>query len=76
VKRRLGIEPGAAGGGRFGATFWFVDQIDSMIGVVAFLLPVWQPTVAILLALVGWTLCLHPAVAFVMLGLGLKTRVG
>jgi hypothetical protein len=76
LKRRLGIAPGAPGNGRFGPTFWFADQIDSTLGVVAFLLPVWQPTLAVVIALLAWTLCVHPLVAFLMLGLGLKTRIG
>lgn len=76
AKRRLGIGPGATATGGLGAVLWTVDQIDSMVGVLIFLLPVWTPPLAVVVALLGVTLVVHPAVALVMLFLGLKTRVG
>ncbi|MDQ6765382.1 MAG: CDP-archaeol synthase [Verrucomicrobiota bacterium] len=76
LKRRWRIGPGASASGPWRVLQWFVDQLDSMIGVVLFLLPVWRPSIAVLVSLAGWTLVAHPAVAFVMLRLGLKKRVG
>jgi hypothetical protein len=77
IKRRLEIAPGApAPAGLARAAFWTVDQVDSLAGVLVFLWAVWQPSGAVVLCLVGVTLLVHPAVAFIMLGLGLKSRVG
>lgn len=77
IKRRLEIAPGAAA--RAGAArwaFWTIDQVDSLAGVLIFLYPVWQPSLAVVLCLFGVTMLVHPAVALIMLGLGLKARVG
>lgn len=77
VKRRLGIAAGAAApAGIARAAFWTVDQVDSVAGVLVFLYPVWQPSWAVVLCLLGVTLLVHPAVALVMFCLGLKVRVG
>jgi CDP-diacylglycerol--serine O-phosphatidyltransferase len=76
VKRRFGISAGAAAHGIPGAIFWIVDQVDSVLGVLAFLYPVWRPAGAVVVALFGITFLVHPAVALVMFCLGLKDRIG
>lgn len=76
VKRRLGVAAGATAGGGLGAVLWAVDQVDSLAGVLVFLLPLWTAPLPVVLALFAVALVLHPLVAFIMLCLGLKTRVG
>ncbi len=76
VKRRLGVAAGANTSGALGAVLWAVDQVDSLVGVLLFLLPVWTAPAALVLTLFGVALVVHPLVAFIMLCLGLKTRVG
>jgi hypothetical protein len=76
VKRQLSIGPGETAAGPIRIVFWTVDQIDSMMGVLIFLLLVWMPTLPITLALLVVTLVIHPAVALIMFALGLKKRVG
>jgi CDP-diglyceride synthetase len=76
VKRQLGVGAGAAARGALKPIFWIVDQVDSAVGVLVFLLPVWRPNVSAVMALFGVTLLVHPAVALVMLCLGLKRRIG
>ena len=77
VKRQLDIAPGetAAGGWR-AALAWAVDQVDSVAGFLLFVLPVWTPPLAVVGALLLVTLLVHPLVALIMVGLGLKNRVG
>jgi CDP-archaeol synthase len=76
IKRQLGIAAGAAARGGLRALFWTVDQVDSVIGVLLFLYPVWHPSPAVVAALFGVTLLVHPLVAFIMMLLGLKARIG
>jgi len=76
LKRRLGIAAGAAGRGALLSLFWVVDQVDSVVGVLLFLLPVWHPAGAVVAALFLLTLVVHPLVALVMYTLGLKARIG
>jgi CDP-archaeol synthase len=76
VKRRLDISPGGAAQGGLWLVFWTVDQVDSVIGVLVFLYPVWHPNLPVVLCLFGVTLLVHPMVALVMFCLGLKDRVG
>ncbi len=76
AKRRLGVAPGAIATGWSRPIFWTIDQIDSVAGVIIFLLPVWTPTWPMVLALIGLTLVVHPVVGWFMFWLGLKTRVG
>jgi len=76
VKRRLGVAPGAAAPGGLAALFWLFDQVDSLAGVLALMSVVWVPPFAIVVFLAGTTLCVHPAMALVMVALGLKQRVG
>ncbi len=76
VKRRLDVAPGAAAPGGLAALFWLFDQVDSLVGVLALMSVVWVPPFAIVVLLAGMTLCVHPALALVMVALGLKHRVG
>ena len=76
AKRQLGIAPGAAGTGRLRGVFWVADQVDSLLGILVMLSLVWVPTPAIALGLVALTLAIHPAAAALMVGLGLKQRIG
>ena len=77
VKRQLGIAAGAtASGGKWAPVLWVVDQVDSVLGFLLFLLPVWTPPGLVVLMLLAVTLVVHPLVAFIMLCLGLKTRIG
>ena len=76
AKRRLGIAPGAAATGRLRGVFWVADQVDSLLGILLLLSLVWVPTPAVAFGLVALTLTVHPAIAAVMVGLGLKQRIG
>ncbi|TMB47159.1 MAG: CDP-archaeol synthase [Deltaproteobacteria bacterium] len=76
VKRRLRVPPGACAPGALGALFWLADQVDSLLGVLACMCLVWVPPAAVAAGLVALTLLAHPAMALVMVGLGLKRRVG
>lgn len=76
LKRQFDIAPGAAGSGVIGRVFWFVDQLDSLAGILLCVLPVWQPTLAIVATGIFAMLVLHPLSAWVMVLAGLKDRVG
>jgi hypothetical protein len=76
VKRRLKIDPGAAGHGASRSLFWLVDQLDSLAGAFLMLALVWRPSLPFVAAVAGLTLILHPLVAALMVALGLKRRVG
>ena len=76
AKRRFGIAPGAAGQGAAGRAFWVVDQLDSLIGMLVFIAPVWHPSLGLLAAIVLLMLVAHPISAWVMVLCGLKDRVG
>src|SRR5881396_3901815 len=76
VKRRLRVQPGERAAGALGALFWLADQVDSVLGVLACMCLVWVPPAAVAAGLAALTLLAHPAMALVMVGLGLKRRVG
>jgi len=76
VKRRLAVPPGASPAGALGALCWLADQVDSLLGVLACMCLVWVPPAAVAAGLAALTLLAHPAMALVMVGLGLKRRVG
>ncbi|HTE50792.1 MAG TPA: CDP-archaeol synthase [Kofleriaceae bacterium] len=76
LKRQLDIAPGAPAPGPRRALFWVLDQIDSFAGVVALLCLVWCPPAAVVLWLLAICLVVHPAVAALMVLVGLKSRVG
>ena len=76
AKRQLDIAPGDAAPGPLRGVFWVADQVDSLAGILLMLSFVWVPTMPVVIGLVVLTLALHPAMAAVMVGLGLKQRVG
>ena len=76
LKRQVGIGPGASGSGLAGKAFWVVDQIDSLVGMLVFVWPVWHPPLTLVLLLVAIMLVAHPIAAWVMVLAGLKQRVG
>ena len=76
LKRQLDVGPGFPARGRLGPLFWVLDQVDSLAGialVAAWVAPLPWTVLALLAAL---TLVVHPAVAWLMVLLGLKQRVG
>jgi hypothetical protein len=77
LKRQLDIAPGDAATGRLrGAAFWFIDQIDSLVGILL-AARLWGPISWVVVAwLLVIMLVLHPLYAWVMVLLGLKQRVG
>ena len=76
IKRQIGIAPGAMDSGLRGRLFWVVDQLDSLVGILLVVAPVWQPSLALVIASVVVMLVLHPLSAWVMVLAGLKDRVG
>jgi CDP-diglyceride synthetase len=76
VKRQIGIGPGERGSGFAGRAFWIVDQLDSLVGMLVFVSPVWQPPLRLVLLLVGVMLVAHPIGAWIMVAFGLKDRIG
>ena len=76
LKRQIGISPGESGAGLAGRAFWVIDQIDSLIGMLLFVSPVWRPSLALLTAIVAIMLVAHPVSAWIMVQFGLKDRVG
>jgi hypothetical protein len=76
AKRQLAVPPGGRPPGGLGMLFWLIDQVDSLLGVLAGMWLVWAPPVAVAAFLCGLTLIVHPAVALVMVKLGLKRRIG
>lgn len=76
IKRQLDVAPGGAANGWLGPTFWVIDQVDSLIGVLVSMRNAWVPPLDVVVLLFAIALTLHPAVAFGMVVLGLKRRVG
>jgi CDP-diglyceride synthetase len=77
LKRQLGIGPGeAAASPGLRRLFWLVDQVDSLAGVLLFMCMVYVPPLSVVASLTLITLLVHPAMALVMVALGLKDRVG
>lgn len=76
MKRQLDILPGASAAGIKGAFFWFLDQVDSLIGILLVLCLIQVPSVQFALVLVVVTLAIHPAISLLMCVLGLKSRIG
>jgi CDP-diglyceride synthetase len=75
-KRQLGIGPGESGAGAVGRTFWVIDQLDSLAGMLLFAWSVWQPPLALVLLLAAIMLVAHPIGAWIMVLFGLKDRIG
>jgi hypothetical protein len=76
IKRQLDIAPGATQQGRAASLFWIVDQLDSVVGVFCLLAIVWRPDWMFVTIVFALALVLHPAVAALMVAMGLKARVG
>ncbi len=76
AKRQIGIAPGGSGQGFSGRAFWVVDQIDSLIGMLIAISPVWRPSLALLVTILAIMLVAHPLSAWIMMQFGLKDRVG
>lgn len=76
LKRQLDIGPGESGTGFAGRTFWVIDQVDSLIGMLVAVLAVWQPPLALVALLFGVMLVAHPVSAWIMMLFGLKDRIG
>ena len=76
AKRRIGIAPGASGSGTAGRVFWVIDQLDSLVGMLIAVSPVWRPAPGLLAAIVAFMLVAHPLSAWIMMLFGLKDRVG
>ena len=78
LKRQLDIAPGAAASGTLSTmVFWCIDQVDFLAGIVvvaAVAGHVIPADVVVTLAVIA--LVVHPAVAALMVALGLKKRVG
>jgi hypothetical protein len=53
-----------------------VDQVDSAVAVLLVLCLVQPPNFQVYMVVLGLTVCLHPAIAALMVALGLKRRVG
>jgi len=68
--------PLASGQGVAGRTFWVIDQLDSLAGMLLFVAPVWRPSLALLALIVAIMLVAHPIGAWIMVLFGLKDRVG
>lgn len=76
IKRQFDIAPGATIGGFWGKILWLTDQLDSLVGMLFFVFPVWQPSPSLVLLLVVVMLLAHPIGAYIMVLAGLKTRIG
>ena len=53
-----------------------MDQVDSLVGMLVFIAPVWQPSFALLALIIALMLVAHPVSAWIMVLFGLKDRVG
>ena len=76
LKRQIGINPGESGAGLAGRAFWVIDQVDSLVGMLLAVLPIWQPPLAFVVLLFGIMLVAHPVSAWIMMLFGLKDRIG
>jgi hypothetical protein len=76
LKRQLKVPPGAAAPGLQRRVFWIADQLDSLGGVALVGVPLGGLPAPVLGWLIAITLLLHPSVAWLMVQLGLKDRIG
>jgi hypothetical protein len=78
LKRQLDIGPGeAAPAGPWRVVMWLVDQLDFLLGIAVVTALCGQPIPWTLLVMLGAIASVvHPAVAGLMVLLGLKRRVG
>ncbi len=76
LKRQLDIGPGQAASGWVRRVFWLVDQVDSVLAILLCLAMLRPPSMAVYGVVLALTVSLHPAIAALMVALGLKRRVG
>jgi hypothetical protein len=76
LKRQLDIEPGETASGPMKWFFWLLDQMDSAVMVLAVLCLVKPLNLQVYTVVLVLTVLLHPAIAALMVTLGLKERVG
>ena len=76
LKRQLDIGPGETARGPMMWFFWLLDQMDSAVMVLAVLCLVKPPNLQVYTVVLVLTVFLHPAIAALMVMLGLKERVG
>ena len=76
LKRQFNIGPGEAATGSLRSLFWLIDQVDSAVAVLLGLYLVWLFDIVIYALFLGIALLVHPAVAWLMVALKLKRRVG
>jgi hypothetical protein len=76
IKRQLDIHPGAPAKGRARPLFWLLDQLDSAVAILVVVSIFRTPSCTFVLTLLTLTLAVHPAVAAIMVALGLKERIG
>jgi hypothetical protein len=76
IKRQLDIGAGCPARGRMRGMFWLLDQLDSAVAIVVVLSAFRTPSLAFVFTLFCVTLAVHPAVAAIMIALGLKERIG
>lgn len=76
VKRRINIDPGKKGGGVAGKVFTVVDQADSVIGCVIFLMLFYRPTLIDALVIVVLATLFHYVINILLYLVGLKKQAG
>lgn len=76
AKRQLDIPPGETAPGSLRFVFWAIDQLDSLLGVLAMMCLVWVPPLRVVMLMGAITLLIHPLMATAMVFLGLKNRIG
>ncbi len=76
IKRRIDIPPGKNASGALGHLFRFIDQADSVIGCLIFMLFFYRPTLleAVSIFIVG--VAIHLAVNILLYVVGLKGQAG
>jgi CDP-archaeol synthase len=76
LKRQFGVPPGGAAPGRGRFLFAFLDQADSLVGVVLMARWITPLPFLVLVWLLLLGLVIHPLVGCLMILLGLKHRLG
>ncbi len=74
VKRRIGIPPGQNAKGLKGYIFMFVDQADSVLGCMVFMLFFYVPTVSEALAIFVAGVVIHYVINIMLFVVGLKKQ--
>ncbi|NNG00038.1 MAG: CDP-archaeol synthase [Desulfobacteraceae bacterium] len=76
VKRRLTIAPGKSGGGFTGLLFTFIDQADSVVGCLIFMLFFFKPSLNQVVILFIMGTGIHYIVNILLYLVGLKKQAG